>query len=290
MKKLVDQLKIAFFTIGFGIGFFSPIAANTTIQSTGFPAEQNGLSSTPNTIRNGQTFIATQDGAITSISIKGNDNMGSPANTYASTVNLFLDLDPGDGNIIPSAVYQTFDFTNVTGTNTINLTTPFPVVSGRTYRFEFQIPVVANLRLDANTFAAAPNIDTYTGGVFTGNGTYNTNFDLNFSLTIVSPQNPIPTLSQWGLLIFGLLVINLGIVLIYKQELVLSDKASVGFFYFPFDKAAFGKDFIILLLSIGSMGLIAIFGFGYALMPFDMLGSVLTAALLAYFWQLMRRG
>lgn len=33
-----------------------------------------------------------------------------------------------------------------------------------------------------------------------------------------TPQQPIPTMSQWGLLIFGLLILNLGVVFIYRVQ------------------------------------------------------------------------
>ena len=35
---------------------------------------------------------------------------------------------------------------------------------------------------------------------------------------VASPLSPIPTMSQWGLLIFGLLVLNLGVSFVYRQE------------------------------------------------------------------------
>ncbi len=34
------------------------------------------------------------------------------------------------------------------------------------------------------------------------------------------PVDPIPTMSQWGVLIFGLLILNLSIVAIRQRELI----------------------------------------------------------------------
>ena len=55
--------------------------------------------------------------------------------------------------------------------------------------------------------------DTYTGGQLIRNNTPLNSFDLFFSVYI--SQKPfIPTFSQWGLFIFGLVVLSLGIFLL----------------------------------------------------------------------------
>ena len=56
---------------------------------------------------------------------------------------------------------------------------------------------------------------TNTAGSNAGNGTVR----VCWTSAPVTPADPIPTMSQWGLLIFGLLILNLGIVLIYRRKL-----------------------------------------------------------------------
>jgi len=41
---------------------------------------------------------------------------------------------------------------------------------------------------------------------------------LNISNTPTIDTAPIPTMSEWGLLVFSLLVLNLGVFFIYKKE------------------------------------------------------------------------
>jgi hypothetical protein len=99
--------------------------------------------------------------------------------------------------------------------------------------------------------------------------------------------NPIPTISQWGLIIFGLLVLNLGLVFVYKKQLITTE-ASIPATYIPFNRLAFSKYFIIALSIIGVAFIIAMTLFGYELMTFDVPGSVLTAGLIAYLTQLLK--
>jgi len=44
----------------------------------------------------------------------------------------------------------------------------------------------------------------------------------SLSLMVRCPADPIPTLSQWGLMIFGLLVLNIGSIFISKNQTILT--------------------------------------------------------------------
>lgn len=99
--------------------------------------------------------------------------------------------------------------------------------------------------------------------------------------------DPIPTLSQWGLIIFGLLVLNLGLVFVYKKQLITTE-VSLPAMYIPFNGSAFSKYFMIALSIIGVAFILAMTLFGYELMTFDVPGSVLTAGLVAYLVQLIK--
>ena len=146
-----------------------------------------------------------------------NETGGAGMNAFTGDVELWLDVDPGNGTTIPGASYETFTVTpaNIIGVVTINLSTPFPVINGTLYRLEIS-PVLGLVRPDASS------IDVYSGGDYTANGNYIVGSDLAFQATIATPvvNNPIPTLSQWGLLIFGLLILNLSTFLVQRRELI----------------------------------------------------------------------
>lgn len=97
----------------------------------------------------------------------------------------------------------------------------------------------------------------------------------------------IPTLSQWGLLLFALLLFNLRLVFAYRQQLVVQGATNISLRVVPFNKVAFIKYFVMLLLVFLLLFLLSNIGFGYQLMPFDIPGSLLTAVLIAYFFQLL---
>lgn len=59
-----------------------------------------------------------------------------------------------------------------------------------------------------------------TAGV-AGGGT-ESDGSVTFCFTQVQAQTPIPTMSQWGLMIFGLLTINLGMVFLRRKEEILA--------------------------------------------------------------------
>lgn len=81
--------------------------------------------------------------------------------------------------------------------------------------------IIENNAISANNFPLisflySPGGDVNLGWIHGGfNGGVNTAMAFDFSgvdLTPVAPIDPIPTMSEWGLLIFGLLVLNLGLI------------------------------------------------------------------------------
>lgn len=98
-------------------------------------------------------------------------------------------------------------------------------------------PVGAGIAvINGNASGNGPMIDAYPDGVGTSNGNYtNPTFnagvgilgtaDMTFFM-IISPatpsisSTPIPTMSQWGLLIFGLLIMNLSVFYVQRSELI----------------------------------------------------------------------
>lgn len=58
---------------------------------------------------------------------------------------------------------------------------------------------------------------------FSGTSTSDVSFIGTFSFALPTPvvaTAPIPTMSQWGLLIFGLLIINLSVFFVHRRELI----------------------------------------------------------------------
>ena len=232
MKSFLHLLKTGLLFIGLCLLMITSVYGQTTIQSIGFPAEQNSFFSQNNTLSNtdGQIFTATQTGNIVSISIKMDTK-----NTYIGTMRLWLGLDPGHTNKLDGGlVYQTFEVAagNVTGVITINLIVPFPIINGNIYRMEFAPMMAGVSKIDSFRGTTSTDPASYAGGIATTNGGYNGIFggigdnsdseDLNFSIAIATATAtaPIPTMSQWGLLIFGLLIMNISVFFVKRMELI----------------------------------------------------------------------
>lgn len=281
MKQLFYVLKTGLLLVSVLLLSNFNVNGQCTIFGTDLGADQNSDSQANIGGEDGQSFVACSSGTITAISFRTDNN-----NTFNGTGNLWITTGvPANGLVIAALpVYQVFNISPGGTIITINLNTPFPVVAGNLYSFAFGSQTGAgNFVLDVND--NAPN-GPYTDGLGIFNAGQFANVDLNFSITI-APGNPIPTLSQWGLIIFGLLVLNLGLVFVYKKQLITSE-ASIPTMYIPFKRSAFSKYFIIALSILAAGFIIAMTLFGYELMTFDMPGSVLTAGLLAYLIQLLK--
>lgn len=117
--------------------------------------------------------------------------------------------------------------TLTTGPNTIPLLTPITLTAGNYY-----IAIQGN-----NDFSIGTDGTTSGNGVVVSTNTYGT-FPTTFGPTAAqfNPPNysayliegstttassaPIPTLSQWGLLILGLLIMNLSVFYVQRRELI----------------------------------------------------------------------
>ncbi len=224
MVNLSKCSRLFFLIAYFSLGAISSAISQTTIQSPGFPTDQgiNGANIS-STFSIGQSFTPTTNGNITSISIKLLGS-GIEMNTNTGNVNLLLGTDTGPNTIFPltnpAYAVATVTTSNLTGVITFDLSaTPFPVTSGTLYRMQFNSNTVSPnvIKLD---MSSASN---YTGGnVFDDIGATAVGLDLNFSITLSPPTTnvPIPTLSQWGLMIFALLILNLGLVLIQERVML----------------------------------------------------------------------
>ena len=185
--------------------------ADCTMQLAGFAAEQD-VSYTLNDNNgapDGQTFTACENGVVTSVAIKMDT-----FNDYTGLIDLWVGLEPGDGNNLTGPVYQQFEVTaeNMTGVAEVRLSPPFPVEAGTIYRVEFDLPDDNDFAfIDANAFTG----DLYPEGVGVEAGIYDSianvgvEADMNFSIRIERPAAAVPVMSPFGtaLLVFALIAL-----------------------------------------------------------------------------------
>lgn len=160
----------------------------------------------------GQQFIACDTGQITSIQI----------NTSGGDIHLYLAA--GNGATIPLGTpYQIFPG-QPSGLVNLPLSQPFLVDKGALYALA--IGNVTEVIFD-NTPIGLPANDIDPNGRFSFEIVNNAGVqtfreipasDLVFGVQINPIPAPIPTLSQWGLLIFGLVLLNLGLIKIHQKE------------------------------------------------------------------------
>ncbi len=192
-----------FIVLVFFVLVANSLSSQCVLQDTGFPAEANNFKVADLAGPNGQTFVACQSGPITSISIKMD-----ATNIYNGLMNLWItDGIVLDYHLLP--VYQVWNVTApITGVQTINLNVLYDVVAGNTYTFGISADGVGSPVIDGNI----PNLYPAGGAIINSGagGSIRTDANCTFSVTIGS--SAIPTLSQWGLMICGILLLILGVL------------------------------------------------------------------------------
>jgi len=166
----------------------------------------------------GQQFIACETGTISTIQV----------NTSGGDLHLYLVA--GDGTTITyGSPYQVFTG-QAAGLITLTLNTPFQVQKGALN--SFAIGNVTEVIFDMDEVGPPAN-DTDPDGRFAFQMTNAGAFseiqasDLVFGVQInatpipVPVSTPIPTLAQWGLLIFGLLILNLSLWALRRKTILL---------------------------------------------------------------------
>ena len=181
---------------------FSPsfIHAQCTVHDADLVGIASGGNKTIN-LQSGQTFLACADGEVTSISVSVFG--GSRAGTYE----LYIDEDPGAGVLLTATpAASTVQSTNITtsATLTFDLDTPYPVSDdGTLYRF--------SITNTSNSYRLARENDNYADGTLIDeSGNQDAAYDLDFEVSIQASPTPIPTLSEWSLIILALLLMTLG--------------------------------------------------------------------------------
>lgn len=205
MKNIYRLLTIGWvlFLIFFNQSLYANCSINNTLtpQSNLFP-NSGSLSSTIIA----QSFNACETSQLRSIVVE----------TSGGNIDLFLARGTA-ANINTSSVYQSFSGMPA-GVVTLNLTTPLNVSTDELITFGILGP--AQVRLDVNPpMPVVGGTDEILSFISGGTTTPQTASDLFFRANIAPPPLPlIPTMNEWGLLIFGLLLLNLCGIFIKRTE------------------------------------------------------------------------
>ena len=182
-------------------------------------ATPNGSVNTMTNFLAGQQFLACETNDLLSVQVQ---------TVSGGTIDLYLVA--GDGNAINYGTpYQTFS-AQPSGLVTLNLTNPFSVTSGNLYSFAIGNPVTGlDVVFDMTPVGAPVNPGIPDGqhafsysdaGVLSLSTASDLVFGINIGVpVVVAAISPIPTMSQWGLVIFGLLIMNLGVFFVYRIEM-----------------------------------------------------------------------
>ena len=99
----------------------------------------------------------------------------------------------------------------------------------------------------------------------------------------------VPTMSEWGLFLFCLIMFSVGIVTLRQRKLVLAGTQDSGFSFrrLPFNRAIFTKALLATGLVTVAIFTAAVALFGYEMTNADVPGSLLAMPLVAYLVMLL---
>jgi len=206
--KIFRVLLGAGLAIGIWAGLGVAAQAQTISQSVGTTAYGS-------TINLGQSFTATTTGTVTQINVRSRGAGGYFLHLYNGGAGSGV-----SGGIGTPAYGQAVTLTafpdNLTGFNTLLLATPFPVIQGQQYSFT----------IDNNGGGSAPPLagngaNPYAGGglVTFGNSVSGVS-DLVFQI-YETPTPPIPTLSEWAMILFGVILAGGAALLIQRRQITV---------------------------------------------------------------------
>lgn len=188
--------------LALSIGWTASARSQTIVQNLG-GGPLAGNAST------GQSFTATLTGTVTQIQVRPRANL-------VTTLRFYNGVGSGVANAIGTpvssqAVTLVDQGTNVGAFQTIVLTPALPVTAGQQYTFLFDGPGTTAF------FSAAG--DVYAGGVTVLNYSLANNpTDLAFTVTEVPPV-VVPTLTEWAMIIFGLVLALSAAALIHRRRM-----------------------------------------------------------------------
>lgn len=157
----------------------------------------------------GQSFTATLTGTVTQIQVRPRINATTTVNFYNGTGSGITD---NVGTPVSSQAVTLVDVgSDTTGFQTIVLATPLPIVSGQTYSFAFG----NGSALDSMSLTTT---NVYAGGLAFRR--FNISLpasDLAFTVTEVPPA-PVPTMSEWMMILFGLVLAGAAALAVQRQR------------------------------------------------------------------------
>lgn len=105
-----------------------------------------------------------------------------------------------------------------------------------------------------------------------------------------SDMTSVPTMSQWGLILFALLILTLGTITAMQRELTTTEgtqNSSFSIKHFPFEKSSFIFWLVGTALALMLVFMVAILFAGYELTNADIPGSLLAIPIAAYLLHLL---
>ncbi|MEO1259392.1 MAG: IPTL-CTERM sorting domain-containing protein [Bacteroidota bacterium] len=103
----------------------------------------------------------------------------------------------------------------------------------------------------------------------------------------------VPTMGQWAMIIFTLLMVAMGMVLVRQSQMAYAGAGTKNFSFslrkLPFEKTGYNKALLISALTMTAVFVLAIAFFGYEMTKADIPGSLLSLPLVAYIVMLLKK-
>lgn len=153
---------------------------------------------------------------------------------------------------------------------------------------------VGALNFDAGAFAAAGSYTIYT--CYGADVAFTVN-NLDGACTMPLAPPPVPTLSQWGLIVLGLMMmimmtLTLSFSTAKEGALVTSTGAQASAKFsvskLPFNGSLFARLVVFVFAAVIAIFAVAVAGFGYELTGADPYGSLVATGLVAYLLMLLK--
>lgn len=209
----------------------------------------------------------------------------------------------GTGNNLPPSVSGAPSGNVITipcgTTQTLNLSFLPPEVA-QTVSTAINLGSLCNASVVSNTSGAVSNTSVSITGAACNVGTHHIIYTATDSdptnpgvttvdiTVIVPPCNNVPTMSEWGLFILALISLTIGMIFIYRREHALAfaggDMKASGKMNL-LDKSLLSKIFAITL-GLAVIGLLASYFITGSITVTDTVGSVISAAVIAFMVQL----
>lgn len=115
-------------------------------------------------------------------------------------------------------------------------------------------------------------------------------YDMATGQVSAAAVTAVPTMGQWGMIIFTLLMVAMGLVVLRQQKLVTAGSQNVSFSLrnLPFEKSSFSKALLGTGIATVAIFAIAMVFFGYEMTNADVPGSLLAIPIVAYVVMMLR--